>query len=289
MPRHAANESPTRVAGWIWAALIAVVVIAAVVIAWLVVADRDGDDDNAADCIDGNQRLLVWADPAAEEIATDLVDSYNDSSPVVRDRCVTAEVEVTPTAEAVAAYRGGEPGVAPVWIPAGTSFVAGLSGAPQTVPVVGTDELVHVVPQDADPAPAAALVPSGPESMVGALGAVAAVPDDDPAAAAMDGVVEAGRTEGVTPQQAQESGRPYFSSTGVLDKADLAGDDSQRNPVGEVEFPLVSFGSSPAVDEESSRVAADFADKSVEGGDTNGNEVTPEMASPRLTSYAGVD
>ncbi|HIW92136.1 MAG TPA: hypothetical protein H9870_10805 [Candidatus Corynebacterium avicola] len=278
MARHSAADSPTRVAAWVWVALAALVVVA-VVVAWTVFSGGgdDKDDAAAASCIDGDQELLVWVDPAATKTAEKLVDEYNSSSPVVRDKCVTATYEVRSTADAVRSYREGMPGVAPVWIPAGTGFISGLSGAPTSVPVVGTDELVHVVPEGADAAPGAAAVPVGPENMVSVLAAVSAVPDGAPEVDAVGASVDRSSQEQITLQQAQNEGLPFYSSAAFAD----------GNPVGEVQFPLVAFGSSPSVEEDDARAATDFLSTSTSEQDEE--EVTPEPASPRLARYAGLD
>lgn len=275
MARHSATDSPTRVAAWVWVALAALIIVA-VFVAWTVFAGGDDEDDAAADCIDGDQELLVWVDPAATETAEKLVDEYNSSSPVVRDKCVTATYEVRSTADAVRSYRENMPGVAPVWIPAGTDFINGLSGAPTSVPVVGTDELVHVVPEGADAALGAAVVPVGPENMVSVLAAIAAVPDGALEEEAVGASVGRSSQEQITLQQAQNEGLPFYSSAGF----------AEGNPVGEVQFPLVAFGSSPSVEEDGARAAADFV--SASAPEQDGEEVTPEPASPRLARYAGL-
>lgn len=273
MPRHSATDSPVRVAGWVWAALVAVIVVAALVVGWFALAGRDGGDGDstAADCIEGDAELTVWVDPAATETAEALVDDYNSSDPVVRDRCVTAVVEEKSTAEATAAYRAGQPGVAPVWIPAGTGFIPGLSGAPEEVPVVGTDTLIHYVPEGADEAAADvqnAVVPSGPASMTAALAADAAgVEVTDP---------------GPPLQEALDDNLPVLSAESLVGQPGV--------PVGDVQFPLVAFGSSPSVDEQSARAAADFASSVTEkdtAPDGDGATVVPEPASPALAGSAG--
>ncbi|MGV0869597.1 hypothetical protein [Corynebacterium kalidii] len=268
MARHSAPDSTVRVAGWVWAAVVAVLLVVAVVVGWFVLVGSQRDDEAGDACIDGEQELTVWADPAAEEVARTLAESYNAGEHVVRDRCVTAVVEVMSTAEATAAYRRVEPGVAPVWIPAGTGFIPGLSGAPETVEVVGTDELVHVVPAGADPEPSAAVLPTGAESMVSALAAEAVgrgAPPEQP---------------GPDLPTARGQNLPVLTAAGLLDGAGDRAEDVRT--VGEVVFPLVAFGSSPAVDEKSARAAADFASRA-DGADS----VTSVAASPSLTETAG--
>lgn len=266
MARHSAPESRIRVAGWVWAALLALLLVTALTVGWFALAGKQGDEDASATCIDGEQRLTVWADPAAAETARTLAEDYNAGNPVVRDRCVTAVVEVRSTAEATADYRGARPGVAPVWIPAGTGFIPGLSGAPDTVQLVGSDELVHSVPDGADPEPAAAVLPTGAESMVSALAAEALGRDGAP--------------DGPDLRTARGENLPVLTSAALLSESgDGVGD---VRTVGEVVFPLVAFGSSPAVDEDEARAAADFASRAG-GTDT----VTPEPASPWLTETAG--
>jgi hypothetical protein len=270
MARHSADESRVRVAGWVWIALISLILVVAVVVGWFVLAGRQDDENSAASCIDGEQRLTVWADPAAADVTQSLVEQYNAEEPVVRDRCVTAVVEITSTAEATDAYRRVDPGVAPVWIPAGTGFIPGLSGAPDTVGIVGADDLVHYVPADGDPDLSAAVLPTGAESMVSALAAEAAGREVD------------ADTVGAGPslQNAHEQGLPVLTSADLL--GGTTADAGEVHTVGEVVFPLVAFGSSPAVDENSARAAADFA-----AWADDSETVTPEPASPWLARTAG--
>lgn len=278
MARHSAAQSPVRVAGWVWFALVAVILVVALVVGWFVLASRQSSDEAEGACIDGDQELTVWADPAAEDVARQLVADYNDTEPVVRDRCVTASVEVRSTAEATLAYRGGQPGVAPVWIPAGTGFISGLSGAPNEVPVVGSDDLVHRVPEGADADVARAVLPTDAASMVTALAAEAAgVPLDMESDATLEALRAAPDV-----QAAVDENLPVLSSASLLGEQ-AGGNDAT---VGEVQFPLVAFGSSPAVDENQARAAADFAEKADAEG--TGESVTAEPASPWLSRVAGV-
>lgn len=281
MARHSAAQSPVRVAEWVWFALVAVILVVALVVGWFVLASRQATEKTEATCIDGEQELTVWADPAAEDVAQRLVDGYNETDPVVRDRCVTASVEVRSTAEATLAYRGGQPGVAPVWIPAGTGFISGLSGAPTEVPVVGSDELIHRVPEGADADVARAMLPTGAASMVTALAAEAAgVPLDMESDATLEALRAAPDVQSTVDENLP-----------VLSSASLLGEQSEGNEttVGEVQFPLVAFGSSPAVDENQARAAADLAEKATaEDTEAAGETVTTEPASPWLSRVAGV-
>lgn len=136
-PRHASARRSRGVATWVWAVPVAVVVITAVFIGWLALS-RDDNDTDASGCIAGDLGLLVWADPAAQDTARSLVDAYAAADPVVRDFCVRPRLEIKDTAAAVDEYRSAVPGVAPVWLPAGTELTAGLAGAPEDPPVVGT-------------------------------------------------------------------------------------------------------------------------------------------------------
>ncbi|MGJ0182436.1 hypothetical protein [Corynebacterium glyciniphilum] len=270
MARHSAVESRVRVAGWVWAALVALLLVIVLVVGWFLLAGKQDDEESARTCIDGDQQLTVWADPAAEDVAQTLTDAYNAEEPVVRDRCVTAVVEVTSTAEATEAYRRAEPGVAPVWIPAGTGFIPGLSGAPDSVDIVGSDDLVHYIPEGGDPDPSTAVLPTGAESMVSALSAEAAGREVDDATAGA----------GPSFQTARDQNLPVLTSAALLGSSDTDTDDVRA--VGEVTFPLVAFGSSPAVDESSARLAADFAARA-----DSTETVSPEPASPWLTRVAG--
>lgn len=135
-PRHASARRSRGVATWVWAVPVAVVVIIAVFIGWLALSRDDNSD--ASGCIAGDLGLLVWADPATEDTARSLVDAYAAADPVVRDFCVRPRLEIKDTAAAVDEYRSAMPGVAPVWLPAGSELTAGLAGAPEDPPVVGT-------------------------------------------------------------------------------------------------------------------------------------------------------
>ncbi|WP_125186864.1 hypothetical protein, partial [Corynebacterium bovis] len=180
-----------------WAAIVAVLVIAAVAVGWGALAQRNSSDKaQGLSCAEGEATLTVWADPAAEGRANDLASSYNASSPTVRDHCVTAVVRTVNTAAAYQAYRVGGPGVAPVWIPASGNFVAGLPGAPDTLPVVHTDDLGYSVPDGLQPDAAQAVAPKGTASAASALAAEAlAVTGDEPDA---DRAVETGAQNDLT-------------------------------------------------------------------------------------------
>lgn len=262
MARHTATDSPVRVAGWVWAALIALIALVALVVGWFIVAGGQDNDDAAASCIDGDRELTVWADPATEDLAASLVEDYNATDPVVRDRCINAVVETVSTAEAAQAYREGNPGVAPLWFPVGTGFITGLSGAPAQVPVVGTDTLVHHVPVGAEQAIDQAVTPPGDDSMAATLAAESAGVDVDPGDPPL--------------QQALADNLSILTSEGLL--------GMPANPVGEVQFPAVAFGSSPAVEEDDSRAAIDFLSTVT---DDDVEMITPETASPWLNRSAG--
>jgi hypothetical protein len=136
-PRHASARRSRGMATWVWAVPVTVVVVIAVVIGWLALS-RDDEDSEASGCLAGDLGLLVWADPAAEDTARSLVDAYAATGPVVHDYCVQPQLKIKDTATAVEEYRSTMPGVAPVWLPAGTELTAGLAGAPEDPPVVGT-------------------------------------------------------------------------------------------------------------------------------------------------------
>lgn len=144
-PRHRSTGRRRGVATWVWAAPLAVVVIVALVLGWFTLSRGAGDGD-VSDCLAGDLDLVVWADPAAEPTARELVDTYAATDPVVRDHCIHARVEVMDTASADEAYRSataagpsdGTTTVAPVWLPVGTGLTAGLAGAPEVPPVVGS-------------------------------------------------------------------------------------------------------------------------------------------------------
>lgn len=101
MGRHRSESTSFSIAGWVIAAIIAAIVLIAGLIWWFGFRD-DEPQPQAQECIEGELTLPVAGD------AADLIGAYNDSDPVVRDHCVTAE-PVEDIAQAAVVVTDGEP------------------------------------------------------------------------------------------------------------------------------------------------------------------------------------
>ncbi|MFC7449961.1 substrate-binding domain-containing protein [Rhodococcus daqingensis] len=114
-----------------------VVVLVLAVLGWFQLRDRISDQGTQAaeTCVEGPAVLEVTADPdIAAQIQT-LADRYTQTTPVVRDHCITVTVTTTPSqavVDALAASGGQQwpgPGPAPaLWIPQSTQSIARLGG-----------------------------------------------------------------------------------------------------------------------------------------------------------------
>lgn len=101
MGRHRSESTSFSVAGWVIAVIIAVIVLIAGLIWWFVFR-ADEPQPQAQECIQGELTLPVAGD------AADLISAYNESTPVVRDHCVTAE-PVEDIAQAAVIVTDGDP------------------------------------------------------------------------------------------------------------------------------------------------------------------------------------
>lgn len=166
MGRHGSGKSNYRIAGWIWAAIAALIAIVAVVIAWTVVDNRNNDNLAAPECTGQKFDLTVWAAPEVENAgAKQLVDSYNESNPSAMDTCIHATVVSMPDNEALQRYREWTPDTpaanlpAAVWIPNdGPQMVRALGDTTTTIrntkaPVINNDHPVLAPQLQGTPSP----------------------------------------------------------------------------------------------------------------------------------------
>ncbi|WP_408925756.1 hypothetical protein ACKFRT_03455 [Corynebacterium sp. YSMAA1_1_F7] len=119
MARHASGKQNYRVAGWIWGALVALIVVVVLVVGWVVLARSNQDQLAEPECPQGDFVLQVWAADEAE--LQDAVRKFNAANEVELDHCLKAEAVRKPDAEAINGYKawgeGGQPG-AVLWKPA---------------------------------------------------------------------------------------------------------------------------------------------------------------------------
>src|SRR5699024_6815563 len=92
MARHANGENNFKVAGWVWAVLIAVVLVTALIIGWSAVSKHNQETVAAEECAEGDYALSVWAAPKGKQAPEERASAYNDADRVVADHCVTAAV-----------------------------------------------------------------------------------------------------------------------------------------------------------------------------------------------------
>ncbi len=126
MGRHRSASGNRRVSRGLILAAAAIVVVIAVIIGWLVLRDHAGGEGDraAAACVNGPITVPVTASPAIAPALTGLARTYTEDGHVVRDRCVTVDVESADGSAALAAITGGT-GPA-VWVPQSTAAVGRL-------------------------------------------------------------------------------------------------------------------------------------------------------------------
>ena len=116
MGRHAKPaQSGVHLAGWVWAALMALLLIIALVIGWFAI--NKTNSAGSEKCPDGDYSLAVWAAPEAEGTAQSLIDSYNEEDHVVEDSCVKATAQTMSDDDAVKALSEDNNTVPAVWMP----------------------------------------------------------------------------------------------------------------------------------------------------------------------------
>lgn len=118
MGRHRSESTGFSVAGWVIAAIIAVIALIAVAVWWFGFRD-DEPQPQAQECIQGGLTLPIAGD------ADELITAYNESDPVVRDYCITAE-SVDDIAQA-AVVIGDEPDLGERTVASSTPVTGGTA------------------------------------------------------------------------------------------------------------------------------------------------------------------
>lgn len=140
MARHASGENNFKVAGWVWAVLIAVVLVTALIIGWSVVSKNNQTSVAAEECAEGDYELSVWAAPQAKAAAEELAKAYNDADRIVADHCVTASISEVADRDGLSKLDSEVPAA---WVPEGAAAVLpaakdhGVRAAGNDVPNVG--------------------------------------------------------------------------------------------------------------------------------------------------------
>lgn len=140
MARHASGENNFKVAGWVWAVLIAVVLVTALIIGWSAVSKNNQTSVAAEECAEGDYELSVWAAPQAKAAAEELAKAYNDADRIVADHCVTASISEVADRDGLSKLDSEVPAA---WVPEGAAAVLpaakdhGVRAAGNDVPNVG--------------------------------------------------------------------------------------------------------------------------------------------------------
>lgn len=87
MARHSSGKTSFRLAGWVWTALISLLVIVVLFIGWQKIAQNNRAEINAPACAEGEYTMRAWVAPERAAAAQEIADKYNSSSRVVRDKC----------------------------------------------------------------------------------------------------------------------------------------------------------------------------------------------------------
>ncbi|WKD61138.1 hypothetical protein CCICO_05550 [Corynebacterium ciconiae DSM 44920] len=109
MARHASGESNYRLSKELITSAVLVIVLVVAFIVWLTVRSSadSADDSFAQDCIEGELHVPVAVSASTPDpVATSLIDAYSDTSPIVKDHCVSLETVSDPAAAAVVISTG---------------------------------------------------------------------------------------------------------------------------------------------------------------------------------------
>ena len=87
MARHSNGKTSLRLAGWVWAALITLLVIVALFLGWQKIAQNNRAEVNAPACAEGEYTMQAWAAPERAAAAQQIAEKYNSSARVVHDKC----------------------------------------------------------------------------------------------------------------------------------------------------------------------------------------------------------
>lgn len=140
MARHASGENSFKVAGWVWAVLVAVVLVTALIIGWSAVSKNNQASVAAEECAEGDYALSVWAAPKAKAAAEELAKAYNDADRVVADHCVTASISEVADRDGLSKLGSEVPAA---WVPEDAAAVLpaakrhGVRVAGRETPTVG--------------------------------------------------------------------------------------------------------------------------------------------------------
>ncbi|WOC13968.1 hypothetical protein [Gordonia sp. MP11Mi] len=137
MSKHSTGGQRQFIARPLVAIVLVVILVAAAITAWTKLGDHIDDTatTDAATCVEGKATIPIVADPAVAPGLQRIAQSYNDTSPIVRDHCVTVQVrpaDARATLEGLTARDwdtkafGAFPGA---WVPESSVWAAALQSA----------------------------------------------------------------------------------------------------------------------------------------------------------------
>lgn len=116
------------------AAVVAVVLLG---FGWMQLRDRSAQEatEAARRCVEGDFTLDVAADPTIADSLGEVSRMFNDTSPVIRDRCVTVQVEAVASDDGLSRMTGTDAEAMPnLWIPLDTATAQRVAGRAATTP-----------------------------------------------------------------------------------------------------------------------------------------------------------
>ncbi|GEE03072.1 hypothetical protein nbrc107696_35180 [Gordonia spumicola] len=135
MSKHSTGEQNRHfIARPLVAGALVVILVVAVIAAWTHLGDDidSSATSDAAACVDGPAKVAVVADPAIAPALQRIAQNYNDTQPVVRDKCVTVQVrpaDARATLEGLTAKKWDTESFGPypgAWVPESSVWSAKL-------------------------------------------------------------------------------------------------------------------------------------------------------------------
>ncbi|MFY9189816.1 MAG: hypothetical protein WAN89_00860 [Lawsonella sp.] len=117
--RHASGKRPRRVAGWIIASLLVVVVVVAITVAWALVnksADTVRTEEAIEDCSAGYVTIDIWAPEDVQDSLTALITDYQATLTTDGGLCASFSLSTQPSKEAFAQINARNAFLPGIWI-----------------------------------------------------------------------------------------------------------------------------------------------------------------------------
>lgn len=274
MARHSSGNSNLRLSKSLTIALIAIVALIVALVVWLFNRSDDSGSTTTTsqECISGNLSLPVGGDSTAAE---ELVNKFNDSSPVSRDFCVEAEAVDGNVPAATYLFAGSRSDAATALAETGAVASSSESSWPQVgsaqaglAVASGTDASTITLDQVA--------LPVATNSGASAAVALALAETPEAAAAALN------RDADVTATGAADS--PAFAT---VEGAELP-EGYTFEAVDSAEVPVwaVATNAGNGISEDQARAASDFSSFSFDTGNADNSALESVLTQASSASAA---